>query len=198
MHGNAGQPSTPQLQHVIRAFNPWTSATCTTASQAAHPLAQACSPAHLHQYLPWCPPPAATEIDHGYWGRPEDQKGARPAQIHKANCACADLLGQCSAALASTSLVFKANDELPFAKSLLDHATQLYAWASRKENAGGGSDMGRRWGRAAAPLCLLGGVDAQSVPVALSVPTPPARQRPPGLLSRVVICYGLSRLEQHS
>jgi hypothetical protein len=102
---------------------------------------------YLTATLPRCRPHAASitlppprchpgsGVDHAYWGRPDEQTGPRPATIYNAKSKCADLLGAVSAALASCSLVFKANDPA-FANRLLDHAQQLYAWGSRAENAG--------------------------------------------------------------
>lgn len=68
--------------------------------------------------------------DHAYWGRPEQQPGSRPAYIWTAATPASDLLGAVSAALSSTSLLFKTRDPA-FAAKQLSHAKQLYAWGKK-------------------------------------------------------------------
>lgn len=68
--------------------------------------------------------------DHAYWGRPEQQPGSRPAYTWTAATPASDLLGAVSAALSSTSLLFKTRDPA-FAAKQLSHAKQLYAWGKK-------------------------------------------------------------------
>ena len=73
----------------------------------------------------------APSIDHAYWGRPEQQTGARPFYVWDSSKPASDLSAAFSAALASTSLVFKSSDPEFSAKCLL-HAKQLFDFASTK------------------------------------------------------------------
>jgi hypothetical protein len=68
-------------------------------------------------------------IDHDYWGRPEQQSGARPAYVYDKTTPAADLFGGVAAALASSSLVFKGEDPA-FAAKLLQSAKELYDWGA--------------------------------------------------------------------
>lgn len=65
--------------------------------------------------------------------------GPRPAYVWKRGDAAADLLGVASAALSSSSMVFKAQGNASYASTLLQHAVQLYNWAAE-------SPAGREWG----------------------------------------------------
>lgn len=69
------------------------------------------------------------EEDHALWDRPEDWQGPRPAYIWNSTSPVADLAGAASAALSSSSLVFKAQGQTAYAARMLRHAEQLYAWA---------------------------------------------------------------------
>ena len=69
------------------------------------------------------------EVDHSYWGRPEQQTGARPYYTWGKSTPASDLLGAVSAALTSTSLVFKGTDPT-FSAKLLSHAQSLYSWGN--------------------------------------------------------------------
>lgn len=61
--------------------------------------------------------------DHGYWGPPEDQTGARPALSAPPG---ADILGTHSAALALMYLIYKGEDAT-YAEKCLTAAKELYA-----------------------------------------------------------------------
>jgi hypothetical protein len=69
------------------------------------------------------------DIDHDYWGRPEQEKTARPTFVYDKSMPAADLLAGVSAALASTAQVFKSEDP-GYAAGLVQTATELYAWAA--------------------------------------------------------------------
>lgn len=71
-------------------------------------------------------------IDHAYWGRAEQQTGARPAYTWTADLAASDLASSAASALASASLVFAAEDPA-YAASLLQHAQRLFDMAARRE-----------------------------------------------------------------
>ncbi|KAK2080239.1 hypothetical protein QBZ16_000092 [Prototheca wickerhamii] len=66
-------------------------------------------------------------VDHSYWGRAEQQTGARPSFVWDTTTPASDLLGAVSAALTSTSLLFEGSDAA-FSDELLEHAIQLYEW----------------------------------------------------------------------
>ncbi|XP_071161731.1 uncharacterized protein [Mytilus edulis] len=68
------------------------------------------------------------EIDHGYWGRPEDMHMSRPAYKVTAGSPGSDVAGNTAAALAVGSLVYKDKDASYSAK-LLAAAKSLYAFA---------------------------------------------------------------------
>uniref|UniRef100_A0A1D1ZW54 Endoglucanase n=1 Tax=Auxenochlorella protothecoides TaxID=3075 RepID=A0A1D1ZW54_AUXPR len=68
------------------------------------------------------------DIDHDYWGRPEEQRGSRPAFRWTLATPASDLLGSVAAALAASHLLLKGRDE-KMAAELLRHAEELYAWA---------------------------------------------------------------------
>lgn len=69
------------------------------------------------------------DVDHAYWGRPEQETTARPAYVYDKSTPAADLLGAVSAALASSSQVFKA-DNATYAAELVQAATELYTWGA--------------------------------------------------------------------
>ncbi|MEO1353234.1 MAG: glycoside hydrolase family 9 protein, partial [Cyanobacteria bacterium J06635_15] len=68
------------------------------------------------------------DIDHAYWGAPEDMTMARPAyKIDRQNPG-SDLAGEAAAALASASIAFRESDS-NYADKLLENAIQLYDFA---------------------------------------------------------------------
>jgi len=67
-------------------------------------------------------------LDHNYWGRPEDMTMPRPAWKLTTSAPGSDLAGEVAAALAASSLVFRATDNA-YADRLLDHARRLYDFA---------------------------------------------------------------------
>ncbi|KAK7588147.1 hypothetical protein V9T40_005392 [Parthenolecanium corni] len=70
------------------------------------------------------------QLDHGYWGRPEEMNMSRPAYKIDAQHPGSDLAGEVAAALAATSLVFE--DISPeYASLCLKHAKQMYKFATR-------------------------------------------------------------------
>lgn len=75
---------------------------------------------------------APADIDHDFWGRPEQMTTARPIYVYDSSTPAADLMGKVAAALASSSLVFRTVDPT-FAANLLTHARDLYAWGAEKD-----------------------------------------------------------------
>ncbi len=73
--------------------------------------------------------------DHNWWGPPEvvhlgNQGGmVRPSFKIDTSCPGSDLAGETAAAMASSSMVFRANGDAAYANTLLTHAEQLYAFA---------------------------------------------------------------------
>jgi endoglucanase len=72
-------------------------------------------------------------IDHSYWGRPEQQTGARPAYYYNRTMGAADLYGGVAGALASSAMVFQDNGDSAFADELLRVAKELYSWGLEKD-----------------------------------------------------------------
>ncbi len=72
-------------------------------------------------------------IDHNYWGRPEQQSGARPVYKYNRTMGAADLYGGVAGALASSAMVFQNNDDPAFADELLRVAKELYSWGLEKD-----------------------------------------------------------------
>lgn len=66
--------------------------------------------------------------DHAWWGPAEVMKMARPAYKIDASCGGSDLAAETAAAMAASSMVFRATDSA-YADRLVTHATQLYAFA---------------------------------------------------------------------
>nr|AMH40364.1 glycoside hydrolase family 9 [Extatosoma tiaratum] len=64
-------------------------------------------------------------VDHAYWGRPEDMTEARPAYKITASKPGSDLAAETAAAFAAASLVFKSSNPT-YANVLLKHAKQMY------------------------------------------------------------------------
>ena len=70
------------------------------------------------------------DLDHAFWGRPEDMKMKRPAfKITKSNPG-SDLAAETAAALAAASIAFKQTDS-NYATTLLQHAEELYEFADK-------------------------------------------------------------------
>ena len=68
------------------------------------------------------------EIDHAYWGAPENMTMERPAYKIDAQHPGSDLAGESAAALASASIIFRATD-VNYAELLLSKARRLYNFA---------------------------------------------------------------------
>ncbi|MBB5871750.1 hypothetical protein F4553_005129 [Allocatelliglobosispora scoriae] len=66
--------------------------------------------------------------DHAWWGSAEVMKMARPAYKIDASCGGSDLAGETAAAMAASSMVFRATDPT-YANTLVTHARQLYTFA---------------------------------------------------------------------
>nr|AGP76437.1 endo-beta-1,4-glucanase 4 [Sphaerotermes sphaerothorax] len=69
------------------------------------------------------------DLDHYYWGRPEDMTMWRPAFKIDVSYPGSDLAGETAAALAAASIVFKALDP-SYSNDLLTHAKQLFDFAN--------------------------------------------------------------------
>nr|WGC43861.1 GH9-3 [Procambarus clarkii] len=68
------------------------------------------------------------DIDHRFWGRPEDMYMERPSMKIDTSAPGSDLAGETAAALAAASIVFKDVDSA-YSAELLDVAEELYAFA---------------------------------------------------------------------
>nr|AFD33365.1 endoglucanase [Macrotermes barneyi] len=69
------------------------------------------------------------DLDHSYWGRPEDMTISRPAFKIDTSKPGSDLAGETAAALAAASIVFK-NVDSSYSNNLLTHAKQLFDFAN--------------------------------------------------------------------
>lgn len=69
------------------------------------------------------------EIDHTFWGRPEELNMSRPAYKIDIKHPGSDLAGETAAALAATSLAFRNIDD-KYSNLTLTHAKQLYKFAT--------------------------------------------------------------------
>nr|AGP76425.1 endo-beta-1,4-glucanase 2 [Pericapritermes sp. PpEG2] len=69
------------------------------------------------------------DVDHSYWGRPEDMTMERPAYKIDTSNPGSDLAGETAAALAAASIVFKHVDP-NYSDNLLTHAKQLFDFAN--------------------------------------------------------------------
>nr|AGP76409.1 endo-beta-1,4-glucanase 2 [Hospitalitermes bicolor] len=69
------------------------------------------------------------DVDHAYWGRPEDMTMARPAYKIDTSRPGSDLAGETAAALAAASIVFNFVDGT-YSNALLTHARQLFDFAN--------------------------------------------------------------------
>ncbi|KAL4443449.1 hypothetical protein ABPG75_011186 [Micractinium tetrahymenae] len=91
-------------------------------------------------YLMACNPTPSSYIaqigdpstDHSYWGRPEDQTGARPAFTYDSSKPASDAAGAAASALASASLLFRASDP-SYADTCLTYARRLFTFAAANE-----------------------------------------------------------------
>ena len=71
---------------------------------------------------------ANPSTDHQYWGPAETNPVVRPSYAVTASCAGSDLVGQASAALAASSIVFKTADP-KYSAELLSQAESLFTFA---------------------------------------------------------------------
>ena len=70
------------------------------------------------------------QLDHQFWGRPEDMTMARPAFSISPSNPGSELAGETAAALAAASILFQpSNGE--YSAKLLEHAKQLYDLANQ-------------------------------------------------------------------
>ena len=69
--------------------------------------------------------------DHNWWGAAEGVALQMTRASYKIDAACpgSDLAGETAAAMASSSIVFRANGDATYANTLLTHAEQLYNFA---------------------------------------------------------------------
>jgi endoglucanase len=70
------------------------------------------------------------DADHAYWGRPEEMTMNRPAYKITASSPGSDLAGETAAALAASSIYFKARGDAAYAATCLEHARQLLDFAN--------------------------------------------------------------------
>jgi len=70
--------------------------------------------------------------DHNYWGRPEDWTGSNPRKALRAttNLPASEVAGEQSAAMAAAAAVFFSEGEDSYAGTLLQHARDLYTYAT--------------------------------------------------------------------
>ncbi len=71
------------------------------------------------------------DIDHAYWGRPEDMTVQRPVSFIDDTKPGSDLAAEVAAAMSAASMVF-ADTNRAYADTLIAHAKTLYAWADAK------------------------------------------------------------------
>ncbi|KAK4290658.1 hypothetical protein Pmani_036457 [Petrolisthes manimaculis] len=69
------------------------------------------------------------QLDHSYWGRPEDMTMNRPAYKITQNKPGSDLAGETAAALAAAAILFQQSDST-YSATCLQHARQLYTFAN--------------------------------------------------------------------
>ncbi len=70
------------------------------------------------------------DLDHAWWGRPEDMPMARPAFSITPSKPGSDVAGETAAALAAASILFKASNP-GYSATLLTHARQLFTFANQ-------------------------------------------------------------------
>ncbi|KAK7481399.1 hypothetical protein BaRGS_00027355 [Batillaria attramentaria] len=78
-------------------------------------------------------------LDHAYWGRPEDMTMPRPCIKIGFERPGSDVAGETAAALAAGALVFKDKGDIQYAAKLLETAQSIYRFAT--ENRGRFSDF---------------------------------------------------------
>ncbi|XP_070565365.1 endoglucanase F-like isoform X2 [Ptychodera flava] len=71
---------------------------------------------------------ADKDLDHGYWGRPEDMTMDRPAYPVNTTVPGSDAAGDSAAALAAASIIFREHDP-EYSERLLKHAKELFEFA---------------------------------------------------------------------
>ncbi|KAK9858827.1 hypothetical protein WJX84_008301, partial [Apatococcus fuscideae] len=71
----------------------------------------------------------SAQLDHSYWGRPEDMTMARPAYVIDSSKPSSDLLGSVAAGLAAVSAVFK-NSDPAFSTLCLTEAQSIYQFGT--------------------------------------------------------------------
>ena len=69
------------------------------------------------------------DIDHAYWGAPEDMTMSRPTYAVTADMPGTEVTAETAAALASASIVFRNAGDTAYADELIDTAIQLYDFA---------------------------------------------------------------------
>jgi endoglucanase len=69
------------------------------------------------------------DLDHAFWGRPEDMTMARPCKVVNANNLGSDIAAGTASALAVGSIVFKDKGDSAYASQLLDAAKGVYTLA---------------------------------------------------------------------
>ncbi|EFN55441.1 hypothetical protein CHLNCDRAFT_133737 [Chlorella variabilis] len=87
------------------------------------------------------------DIDHTFWGRPQDQPVGgtlRPVYSWNRTMAASDLLGTVAASLASASVLLRPVNATD-ADSYRDHAEQLYAWGASLQGMYSKSQPGYPW-----------------------------------------------------
>ena len=70
-------------------------------------------------------------VDHSYWGRPEDMTMDRPAYYINAGNPGSDLAGETAAALASASIFYNNIGDSALAEEALDNAIELFDFADQ-------------------------------------------------------------------
>jgi hypothetical protein len=73
------------------------------------------------------------DLDHAYWGPPEEMSMPRPAFKIDSDHPGSDLAGEAAAALAAAAILFKQSDA-DYAARCLDHARQLFAFADARRD----------------------------------------------------------------
>jgi len=69
------------------------------------------------------------DVDHAFWGRPEEYPAARPAWKIDQNNPGSDLAGEAAAALAASSIVFRNAGMDAYADTCVQHAKELFSFA---------------------------------------------------------------------
>ena len=69
-------------------------------------------------------------IDHLFWGRPEDMTMERPSFYLTKDAPGSDLVGETAAALAASSMVYRILNDTDLADNALHHARELFDFAN--------------------------------------------------------------------